>query len=159
MLADSLAGRIQIVRLHPLAQDELVRAPLADRSEQRSGFLQSLLEGRFAMAAAPRLGPELAERIAGGGYPAVLARPTGRRRANWYSDYLKTVLQLPVRHSGQIPFGRQVAGHSQPPFACENMAVVSAKIHVEQVLNYGFGLLGLPRPAAEVGSVPPSGGD
>ena len=101
-LADSLAGRIEIVRLHPLAQDELARAPLADRPEQRSGFLQALFEGRFAMSAAPRLGPELAERIAGGGYPAALARPTGRRRAKWYSDYLETVLQRDARDLARI---------------------------------------------------------
>ena len=72
-LADSLAGRMGILRLHPLTQCEL--------AQRASGFLDLLFQGGFKAAKAERLGRVLAERIADGGYPAALARSTARRRA------------------------------------------------------------------------------
>lgn len=93
-LADSLAGRMQILRLHPLAQCELTRhAP---------GFLDALFEGRFKFRQSERLGGRLAQRIAAGGYPAALARPAGRRRAAWYRDYLEALVQRDVRDLARI---------------------------------------------------------
>ena len=93
-LADSLAGRMQILRLHPLAQCELARhAP---------GFLDALFEGRFKFRQSERLGGQLAQRIAAGGYPAALARPAGRRRAAWYRDYLEALVQRDVRDLARI---------------------------------------------------------
>ncbi len=66
-LADSLAGRMEILRLHPLAQAELAGA--------EPGFLPALFgKGFKAGASGPRLGKALAERVATGGYPAALAR-------------------------------------------------------------------------------------
>ena len=93
-LADSLAGRMQILRLHPLAQCELTRhAP---------GFLDALFAGRFKFRQSERLGGQLAQRIAAGGYPAALARPAGRRRAAWYRDYLEALVQRDVRDLARI---------------------------------------------------------
>jgi predicted AAA+ superfamily ATPase len=93
-LADSLAGRMQILRLHPLAQCELaLRAP---------DFLDLLFSGAFKTRQTQRLGPELAERVAAGGYPAALARPTERRRAAWYRDYLEALVQRDVRDLARI---------------------------------------------------------
>ena len=93
-LADSLAGRMQILRLHPLAQCELARhAP---------GFLDALFAGRFKFRQSERLGGQLAQRIAAGGYPAALARPAGRRRAAWYRDYLEALVQRDVRDLARI---------------------------------------------------------
>ena len=71
-LADSLAGRMEILRLHPLAQDEL--------SGHTSRFLNALFASRFRNSRFKRLGPELAERIAAGGYPAALLRAASKRR-------------------------------------------------------------------------------
>ena len=93
-LADSLAGRMQILRLHPLAQCELARnAP---------GFLDALFKGRFKFRQSERLGNQLAQRIAAGGYPAALTRPAGRRRAAWYRDYLEALVQRDVRDLARI---------------------------------------------------------
>ena len=93
-LADSLAGRMQILRLHPLAQCELARhAP---------GFLDALFAGRFKFRQSERLGGQLAQRIAACGYPAALARPAGRRRAAWYRDYLEALVQRDVRDLARI---------------------------------------------------------
>lgn len=93
-LADSLAGRMEILRLHPLAQSELAGG--------RSDFLDRLFEGRFAVRRYGRLGLELAERIVAGGYPAALARASHRRRAAWYRDHVETQVQRDVRELARI---------------------------------------------------------
>lgn len=83
-IQDSLAGRLETVRLHPLAQCEIY-----DRNGSNRNFISSLFEERFTAVRTERLGNDLADRIASGGYPAALARPAGRRRANWYANYLE----------------------------------------------------------------------
>jgi hypothetical protein len=93
-LADSLAGRLEILRLHPLAQCEL-----AGRS---SKFLDTLFARAFKTRAYERLGVELAERIVAGGYPAALARATPLRRRAWYRDYVETQVQRDVRDLARI---------------------------------------------------------
>lgn len=93
-ISDSLAGRMQILRLHPLAQCEL------ERREPR--FLEALFGGGFGIRQTERLAGELAGRIAAGGYPAALARPSERRRAAWYHDYLEALVQRDVRDLARI---------------------------------------------------------
>lgn len=93
-LADSLAGRLGIVRLHPLAQCEL--------AERQPGFLDTLFAAAFKARQSERLGAALAERIAAGGYPAALARATQHRRAVWYRDYIETLVQRDVRELARI---------------------------------------------------------
>ena len=102
-LADSLAGRMQIVRLHPLSQVELASpgAP-GEWDRTRSGFLDALFSNGFGVASSERLGSQLGERIAAGGYPAALSRPPGRRRARWYEDYLDAVTQRDARDLARI---------------------------------------------------------
>ena len=94
MLADSLAGRMEILRLHPLAQAELAGI--------RGDFPARLFKGEFKIASHQRLGYELAERIVAGGYPAALVRSTPRRRAVWYRDYIETLVQRDVRQLARI---------------------------------------------------------
>jgi predicted AAA+ superfamily ATPase len=93
-LADSLAGRMEILRLHPLAQGELARTAPA--------FLGALFEGGFKARSYERLGKDLLRRIVAGGYPAALARSTPRRRAAWYRDYVETLVQRDVRELARI---------------------------------------------------------
>ena len=88
-LADSLAGRLEILRLHPLAQCEIAGVSPT--------FLNSLFVQGFRNRHYGRLGNELAERIVAGGYPAALARTSQRRRAAWYRDYVETLVQRDVR--------------------------------------------------------------
>ena len=87
-LSESLAGRLQTIRLHPLAQCELERCG--------SDFLDALFAGDFTFERSERLGAELPGRIAAGGYPAALTRPPGRRRANWYHDLVDALVQRDV---------------------------------------------------------------
>jgi predicted AAA+ superfamily ATPase len=93
-LADSLAGRMGILRLHPLAQSEL--------AARQPRFLDALFAGTFKPRKAERLGQALAERVVAGGYPAALARSTPRRRAAWYRDYVETIVQRDVRDLARI---------------------------------------------------------
>ncbi|AEG94392.1 conserved hypothetical protein [Ramlibacter tataouinensis TTB310] len=92
-LADSLAGRLEAQRLHPLAQCEIERRP--------GTFLHKLFGGRFAPARHQRLGLALAQRIVAGGYPAALARSENRRRA-WYQAYVQALVQRDVRDLARI---------------------------------------------------------
>jgi len=83
-ITDSLAGRMDILELHPFSQSELARA--------KPRFLDALFSSRFRMRgqkAAPQ--PDL-ERVAAGGYPAALQRSGARRRA-WYQNYIATLVQ------------------------------------------------------------------
>lgn len=111
-LSDSLAGRMQILRLHPFAQRELERQPPAP------GFLDCLFKGEFRSSQKPlapesadassggggktRGNGELAKRVVAGGYPAALARPAGRRRNAWCRDYLDALVQRDVRDLTRI---------------------------------------------------------
>lgn len=93
-LADSLAGRMEILRLYPLAQAEL--------AGEQPGFLDVLFDARFEPAPYKLLGRELAERIVAGGYPAALSRSTAKRRTAWYRDYIDTLVQRDVRDLARI---------------------------------------------------------
>lgn len=88
-LADSLAGRMEILRLYPLSQDEIER--------KESTFLDALFSGRFNTRRVERLGGALAARIVAGGFPAVHARSSGKRRATWYRNYIDALVQRDVR--------------------------------------------------------------
>ncbi len=95
-LGDSLAGRMEILRLHPLSQTELVG--------EESSFLSSLFSDSLAAGrlSGQRLGINLAERVAAGGYPAALARSTPRRQMAWYRDYADTLMQRDVADLARI---------------------------------------------------------
>ena len=93
-LADSLAGRMAVLRLHPFAQVEIERSA--------PSFLDRLLMGGWSIRRTQRLGANLAERIVAGGYPPALGRPTQRRRAAWYRDYVMAITQRDVRDLARI---------------------------------------------------------
>ncbi len=87
---NALAGRMEIVRLHPLAQCELARS--------QPGFLDRLVGKGFPNQAYERLGSQLIARVVAGGYPGALAKDRGllgqfletfvfqelRRQASWH---------------------------------------------------------------------------
>jgi predicted AAA+ superfamily ATPase len=93
-LADSLAGRMGILRLHPLAQVEI--------DDERPRFIDTLFRAGFKTGLGERLGRNLAERVAAGGYPAALARRAPARRRAWYRDYIETQIQRDVRDLTRI---------------------------------------------------------
>jgi predicted AAA+ superfamily ATPase len=93
-LAESLAGRMGILQLHPFAQSEL--------AARRPQFLDLLIRGAFRTTVREAEGADLAERIVGGGYPAALARKAGARRQTWYRDYVEALVQRDVRDLARI---------------------------------------------------------
>lgn len=87
-LADSLAGRLALLRLHPLAQAELAR--------RRPDFLPRFLTGELSRAdGGRRLGAELAQRIVAGGFPAALK--SSSRGASWYRRYARLLTERDVQ--------------------------------------------------------------
>jgi len=92
-LSDSLAGRIEILRIHPLSQSEI--------AAKRPDFLDCLFSADFGYYTCTRLGADLAERITAGGYPAAHIR-TAKRRSIWYRDYIHTMIQRDVQDLAHI---------------------------------------------------------
>lgn len=120
-LADSLAGRMDIQRLHPFAQCEL--------TGRASTFLDHLFDARFPTRKLARLRGELMARVAAGGYPPALARPEGQRRKRWYRNYIQALVQRDVRDLARISaldalprLLRMAAGRSAQLFNVSNLA-------------------------------------
>lgn len=97
-LADSLAGRMEIMQLRPLAQSEI-----AGRSPN---FLGHLFSADFGASrdrtGYTQLGQSLAEIICSGGYPAAIARNSKKRRNAWYRDFITTLIQRDVQDIANI---------------------------------------------------------
>lgn len=95
-LGDSLAGRMEVVSLHPLTAAEQARVP--------GRFLAALLAGRLKPAIAGAAAPErptLPSRIVVGGFPEAVARPAARARA-WHREYLRTLLERDVHDVARV---------------------------------------------------------
>jgi uncharacterized protein len=95
-VAETLAGRMEVLRLWPLSQGEIEGG-----GDQ---FLTALLAGEPEALADPDNAPrreELLGRIAAGGFPEAVAR-TGARRQRWFESYLETMLQREVRDLANV---------------------------------------------------------
>jgi len=112
-LSESLAGRMEVLRLEGLSQSE------------RYGCTGSLVDRLFAdEALVPRSLPvdraALLAAVLAGGFPEALARPAGRRRDQWFASYLLTLLQRDVRDLARIE------GITQLPRILELLSVRSS---------------------------------
>lgn len=95
-LAESLAGRMEIVTLEPLSQREL---------EGRAGsVMDDLFADRFRVvpSASDHRMRRLAERVMAGGYPEALVRREGGRRDAWFGAYVTAILHRDVRDLANI---------------------------------------------------------
>ena len=93
-IADSLAGRMGVVRLLPLAQAELHRS--------QSSFLDQVFASEVPTSTVPIIGEDFVKIVLSGGYPEALARSDRRRRQNWHLDYVDAIIQRDVRDVTQI---------------------------------------------------------
>lgn len=93
-LSESLAGRMEILRLWPFSQGELERS-----AEQ---FIEAAFSKHLPERQPKRRGRPLLERIVFGGYPEVQTRLAPDRRRAWFSSYLDTILQRDVRNLANI---------------------------------------------------------
>jgi len=94
-VSDSLAGRMEILTLWPLAQAEI--------EGTSPGFIDACFSGQAGSLRGPgRSRTTLVQRVLAGGYPEALARATGQARARWFDGYLTTLVQRDVRDLAQI---------------------------------------------------------
>jgi len=93
-VADSLAGRMEILSLLPLSQGEIDGC--------RTNCLDMLFSGEIPRLSIIGSGATLQQRVLAGGYPEVLARPTARRRAAWGKHYVDALIQRDVRDIAAI---------------------------------------------------------
>ena len=97
-LADSLAGRMEIIHLRPLAGCEIANV--------KPNLIQQLFDADFGNTintnSYSRLGESLAEYICKGGYPSAIARSSGKRRNIWYRDYITSILQRDIKDISNI---------------------------------------------------------
>ena len=94
-LSESLAGRVEILPLQPLSQDEL-----AGRKASFPDVLFSEEAFQARKHAVNRLA--ICARIAGGGFPEALSREPGARRTAWFRSYLSSLLQRDIRDLAHI---------------------------------------------------------
>ncbi|MEA4855377.1 ATP-binding protein [Solidesulfovibrio sp.] len=96
-IADSLAGRMEVLTLYPLSQGEIAGT--------REDFIRALFQKNFPfqVAESTSLSKEaLLEAIVLGGYPEVLSRATSRRRAAWFDSYITTLVERDIRDIANI---------------------------------------------------------
>lgn len=90
-VADSLAGRMTVIDLLPLAQVEL-------SGVQQPGFIRAAFEGTLRQqTGSPVTGAELEDIVLTGGYPEMLRRTEPTRRTEWARNYLRAIVQRDVR--------------------------------------------------------------
>jgi uncharacterized protein len=102
-VSDSLAGRMEVIRLQPLTESEKERSP--------GSFLRDLLDGRFKpeiAGATGQIGLTLPERLVAGGYPEPLTRSSSRAR-QWHRHYLRAIVERDIKDIGRIRQGEDVA--------------------------------------------------
>ncbi len=94
-LSDALVGRMEVVTLWPLSQQEIVGTT--------GNWLDAMFsESGSAATSAPCDLADLRIRMAAGGFPEALARTRAERRARWYESYVTTLLQREVRDLAQV---------------------------------------------------------
>ena len=95
-IADSLAGRIEILNLRPLSQGEI--------EGKREDFIDWVCGDAFELPSTKYAEEreKLFERMLTGGYPEVVQRKTANRRNAWFNSYIATLLQRDVRDLANI---------------------------------------------------------
>jgi hypothetical protein len=110
-VADSLAGRMEIVRMLPLARSEIVG--------RRPTFLDEVFSGRVPAPRDLLLGDDLMRAVLAGGYPEALTRRSERRRQDWADAYVEAVVTRDLKDIAVVErltdlpkFMRLLAEHS-----------------------------------------------
>lgn len=93
-VADLLAGRMEVIRLFPLAQCEIRGV--------NSGFLSAAFAGELPHVAKAMVGQDLVTAVLAGGYPEALTRRSWMRRQDWYAGYVDAIVQRDVRDVAQV---------------------------------------------------------
>ena len=100
-VADSWAGRVEVVQLLPLAR--------AGIGWGRPSLLARVFEGEIPEVQTSVRCDDLVAAVLSRGYPEVLTRRSGARRQDWYLSYVDAIVQRDVRdiarveQAGQMP--------------------------------------------------------
>jgi predicted AAA+ superfamily ATPase len=95
-MADSLAGRMEVLSLWPLSAAEVVDSPHINRAD-------ALFSGDMsALNVLPCDRPELIAHLLAGGFPDAVARTVATRRTAWFDAYVQAMLQRDVRDLANI---------------------------------------------------------
>jgi predicted AAA+ superfamily ATPase len=95
-VAESLAGRMEMVPLQPLTESEKQGTP--------GRFLEKLIGGELKVkvgGAGPVKGPSLEQRLLAGGYPEPAFRPPQRAR-QWHRQYLKAIIERDLKDVARV---------------------------------------------------------
>jgi hypothetical protein len=92
--SDSLAGRMRILEIHPLAEVEIEGGS--------HNIVDCLFEERFTPPKNTTQTTDIITRIVRGGYPEAVRFADPSSRNTWFSDYLLSILQREVREISHI---------------------------------------------------------
>ncbi len=95
-IADSLAGRMEVLSLWPLSSAELADSAVLNRADAL------FMGGWSALAVPPCERQELIARLLAGGFPDAVARASARRREAWFDNYVQAILMRDVRELANI---------------------------------------------------------
>ncbi len=93
-VADSLAGRMEVINLLPLAQAEIRGKP--------TSFIDKVFAAELPLPGPPITGGDLVETVLAGGYPEALGRSEWKRRLDWHLNYFDAILQRDVADVARI---------------------------------------------------------
>lgn len=88
-VADSLAGRMEVLRLYPLSRSEVIG--------HRPRFLDSLFSQQIPAAREAAVGTALIDMVLKGGFPEAIGRANESRRRTWLSSYSDAIVKRDVR--------------------------------------------------------------
>lgn len=95
-VADSLAGRMEILSLWPLSCAEQNDIPAMNRADW-------LFAGDLVMDTSPSDSRDaLVSHLVQGGFPEAVSRATEHRRAAWFDSYIQAILQRDVRELANL---------------------------------------------------------
>ena len=95
-IADSLAGRMEVLPLWPLSCAETEDSPAFNRAD-------ALFNGDWsALTVLPCEKDELIARMLAGGFPEAVGRARAERREAWFHSYVQAILQRDVRDLARI---------------------------------------------------------
>lgn len=93
-VAESLAGRMEIISLLPLS--------VAEVCGSKPVFLANAFEGKVAAPARTLVGADLIQAIVAGGYPEMLTRKSSERQQSWARSYVRSIVQRDIRELTSI---------------------------------------------------------
>ena len=118
-LADSLAGRMEVLPLWPLSQGEL------------GGTLDKFADWAFSDREIPNIEPcnDLQDRIDKGGFPEPIGRASLQRRQAWHDAYIRALLDRDVRDladiEGLATLPRLLTALAKRPYEVLNVSALS----------------------------------